>query len=155
MPVKRAATRSAPSTASPRSSKTTRRSADAPPVHIRVIGATLGPRDRDMIAEKLGRQLGKFESSIKRATVRLFDVNGPKGGRDQVVQIKVVLTGQPTVVVEERGVTVQRVLGRAIKGVGVAVKRSVQRRRTKPLRTSSRTDVRGRSRTKRAVASAR
>jgi len=118
-----------------------------------VIGTTLGPRDRDLIAQKLGSQLGKFASSIERATVRVFDVNGPKGGRDQVAQIKVVLSGQPSVVVEERGVTVQRALGRAIKASGVAVKRSVQRRRTKPRRISSRADQRGRSRAKRAVGS--
>jgi hypothetical protein len=130
----RIAVRAAPPAAVPRPLKRTRGADVPPPAHIRVIGTTLGPRDRDEIARKLGRQLGKFASSIERTTVRLFDVNGPKGGRDQTVQIKVVLSGRPSVVVEERGVTVQRVVGRAIKSAAVAVKRSVQRRRTKPRR---------------------
>jgi hypothetical protein len=49
--------------------------------------------DRDNIARKLGMKLGKFASSIERVTVRLSDANGPKGGRDQISQIKVVLSG--------------------------------------------------------------
>ena len=48
--------------------------------HIRVFGATLDSRDRDDIARKLGMRLGKFATSIERVTVRLSDVNGPKGG---------------------------------------------------------------------------
>jgi putative sigma-54 modulation protein len=133
---RRTAVRSPLPPALPRPLKLERgRSGDVPPpAHIRVIGTALGPRDREVIAQKLGRQLGKFASSIERTTVRVFDVNGPRGGRDQAVQIKVVLSGQPSVVVQERGVTVQPALARAIKAAGVAVKRSVQRRRTKPRR---------------------
>jgi hypothetical protein len=47
-------------------------------------------------------KLGKFTSSIERITVRLSETNGPKGGRDQICQIKVVLSGLPSIVVEER-----------------------------------------------------
>jgi len=111
------------------------RNADVPPpAHIRVIGADLEPADREVIARKLGKQLGKFAASIERTTVRLLDVNGPKGGRDQVVQIKVVLSGLPSVVVEERDVAFQRAVNRAIKAAALAVRRSIQRRRLKPLR---------------------
>ena len=105
-----------------------------PPAHVRVIGAELSAQDRDAIARKLGRQLGKFAPSIERTTVRLSDANGPKGGRDQVVRIKVVLSGLPSVVVEERDAAYQRAVNRAIKGAAVAVRRNVQRRRLKPRR---------------------
>ena len=105
-----------------------------PPAHIRVMGTQLANGDRDHISRKLGMKLGKFASSIERVTVRLSDANGPKGGRDQVCQIKVVMSGLPSVVVEERDTRFQRAVDRAINSATLAVRRSVQRRRMKPLR---------------------
>ena len=104
-----------------------------PPAHIRVIGAEIEERDRDNIARKLGMKLGKFASAIERITVRLSDANGPKGGRDQVCQIKVVLSGLPSIVVEERASSLQNATDRAMKATALAVRRSVQRRRLKAL----------------------
>ena len=104
-----------------------------PPAHIRVIGGRLEDGDRDAIARKLGRRLGKFASSIERVTVRLSDANGPKGGRDQIVRIKVVLSARPSVVVEERDAAFPRAVDRATNAAAVAVRRSLQRRRLKPL----------------------
>jgi hypothetical protein len=78
-------------------------------------------------------RLGKFGASIERITVRLSDANGPKGGRDQRCQIKVVLSGLPSVVVNETDSTLPRTIGRAIDSTAIAVRRSIQRRRLKPL----------------------
>jgi ribosome-associated translation inhibitor RaiA len=89
--------------------------------------------DRDNIARKLGMKLGKFASSIERITVRLSDTNGPKGGRDQICQIKVVLSGLPSIVVEERASTPQSAIARAISATERAVRRNLQRRRLKAL----------------------
>jgi ribosome-associated translation inhibitor RaiA len=108
-----------------------------PPAHVRVIGAEIDDQLRENITRKLGRKLGKFSSSIERITVRLSDANGPRGGRDQVCQIKVVLSGLPSVVVEERDSAIQRAIDRAMNGAALAVRRSVQRRRLKPLRRDS------------------
>lgn len=104
-----------------------------PPGHIRVLGATLSGRDRDAIARTLGMRLGKFASSIERVTVRVSDVNGPKGGVDHRCAIKVVLSGLPSVVVERRDSALQRAVNAAIGSAALAVRRSVQRRRLKPL----------------------
>jgi CBS domain-containing protein len=104
-----------------------------PPGHIRVLGATLTNRDREAIARKLGTTLGRFASSIERVTVRLSDVNGPKGGVDHTCVIKVVLSGLPSVVVERRDSTLQRAVNPAIGAAAQAVRRRVQRRRLKPL----------------------
>jgi ribosome-associated translation inhibitor RaiA len=103
-----------------------------PPAHVRLIGAEL-EHDRDDITRKLGMKLGKFASSIERVTVRLSDANGPKGGRDQICQIKVVLSGLPSIVVEERDSALQNAIDRAMKATALAVRRSVQRRRLKTL----------------------
>lgn len=134
-PPRRAAQRSALPGSLPRPVKVTRgRTHDVqPPAHLRVIGAELAQHDRDTIARKLGMKLGKFASSIERITVRLWDANGPKGGRDQVCQIKVVLSGRPSVVVEHRDSTLQRAIDHAMRSAALAVRRSVQRRRLKAL----------------------
>jgi len=78
-------------------------------------------------------KLGKFATAIERITVRLSDANGPKGGRDQICQIKVVISGLPSVVVEEQDATYPRAVDRAVSSTALAVRRSLQRRRLKPL----------------------
>src|ERR1051326_4456161 len=119
----------------PRPVKLTRSRASGPPppAHVRVIGGAIDEEDRDYIARKLGMKLGKFVSSIERITVRLSDTNGPKGGRDQRCQIKVVLSGLPSIVVNETDSTLPRTIDRAIDAAAIAV----QRRRLKPLHHGS------------------
>lgn len=104
-----------------------------PPGHIRVVGGSLDSEGRDNIARKLGMRLGKFASSIERVSVRLSDINGPKGGVDHKCLIKVVLSGLPSVVVDRRDSALQRAVDAAIGAAAQAVRRSVQRRRLKPL----------------------
>ena len=110
-----------------------RKSGPSPPAHVRVIGGAIDGEDRDYIGRKLGMRLGKFGASIERITVRLSDTNGPKGGRDQRCQIKVVLSGLPSVVVNETDSTLSRTIDRAVDAIAIAVRRRVQRRRLKPL----------------------
>ena len=110
-----------------------RRIGPSPPAHVRDISGAIDDGDRDYIARKLGTKLGKFASSIERITVRLSDMNGPTGGHDQKVQIKVVLSGLPSVVVNETDSTRPRAIDRAIDAAAISVRRRVQRRRLKPL----------------------
>jgi ribosome-associated translation inhibitor RaiA len=105
------------------------------------IAAYIGAPDRDLTAQdrayirrKLGRRLGKFAGSIERVSVRLQDANGPRGGVDQVCRIKVVLHGLPSVVFEKRDAALNAAVDGAIAGVGRSVRRTLQRRRTKPLK---------------------
>lgn len=101
--------------------------------HIRVIGVTLNQDERDAIVRKLERRLGKFAASIERISVRITDVNGPKGGVDHRCVVKVVLGGLPSIVAERTDATLTRAVDAAIGAAGQAVRRSVQRRRMKPL----------------------
>lgn len=103
------------------------------PAHVRVIGVELDDRNRALIREKLGRKLGKFASSIERVSVRVTDDNGPRGGVDRVCNVKVVLSGLPSVVVEDRAVTPQAAFDLALRATERAVRRSLDRRRMKPL----------------------
>lgn len=111
-----------------------RTAAVSPPAHVRVIGTSITDEERELIARKLGMKFGKFAASIERITMRLTDANGPKGGQDLVCQIKIVLSGLPSVVVEERDSILRRAIDRAASSATVAVRRSLTRRRTKPLR---------------------
>jgi len=119
----------------PRSVKLARngRTGPSPPAHVRVLGGAIDDEDRDYIARKLGMKLGKFAASIERITVRLSDINGPRGGHDQRCQIKVVLSGLPSVVVNETDSALPRTIDRAVDSAAIAVRRRVQRRRLKPL----------------------
>ena len=104
------------------------------PAHVRVIGVELDETDRALIRRKLGMKLGKFTTAIERITVRMTDANGPRGGVDHVCNVKVVLSGLPSVVVERRDASPHAVIDLALRATEQAVRRSVGRRRMKPLR---------------------
>jgi len=104
------------------------------PAHIRSIGMALDRADRDYLRRKLGRKLGKFATAVERTSVRIEDVNGPRGGVDKRCEIKVVLSGFPSVVVAQRHHSLQAAMDRALDRTERAVRRTLHRRRTKSVR---------------------
>ena len=111
-----------------------RTDASQTPAHVRVIGVELDDDDHALIRRKLGMKLGKFATSIERVSVRVTDTNGPRGGVDQVCSVKVVLSGLPSVVIERRDTALHAAIDVALRATEQAVRRSVRRRRMKPLR---------------------
>ena len=128
----------------PKASKGERGRAAAPPAHIRVFGVELDPDHRAYIRRKLGMKLGKFASSIERVSVRMEDVNGPRGGVDHECRIKVVLSDLPSVVFVQRDASLAAAIDRALAGSERAVRRAVRRRRMKGLKGGRRTGQNGR-----------
>ena len=108
------------------------------PAHVRLLGAELEEGDRDYIRRKLGMKLGKFADAIERVSVRVEDVNGPRGGVDQVCRIKVVLSGMPSVVFEAKDASRNAAIDGAIAGTERAVRRSIGRTRAKPITPTGR-----------------
>ena len=102
--------------------------------HIRAFGVYLNQNTRTSIRQKLDRKFRKFARSIERISVRLKDVNGPRGGVDHVCRIKVVLRSLPSVVYEKQDVSLDTAVGGALAGAERAVRRTLQRRRNKPIR---------------------
>ena len=102
--------------------------------HIRALGVDVGADERAYIRRKLGMKFGKFASSVERVSVRIEDTNGPRGGVDQVCRIKVVLSGLPSVIVERQDATLVAAINGALTGAERAVRRSLQRRRMKPIK---------------------
>ncbi len=103
------------------------------PTYIRAVGKELGEDERTYIRWKLGTKLGKFVKSIERVSVRIEDVNGPKGGIDQACRIKVVLSNLPSVLFETQDAFLHAAVDQAISGIERNVRRALQRHRTKPL----------------------
>ncbi len=104
------------------------------PANIRVFGVDLSPEERGVIRQRLGTKLGKYAGSIERVTVRVSDVNGPRGGVDKSCRIKVVLSGLPSVLFESQAASLKDSLNGALAGTERIVRRSVERRHTKPLK---------------------
>ena len=99
------------------------------PSYIWTRDVELSRNYRDYSRRKLGMKLGKFAKWIERVSVRVEDVNGPRGGVDHVVRIKVVMSGRPSIVVERHHAVLQASVDGALAMVERAVRRAVQRRR--------------------------
>jgi hypothetical protein len=103
------------------------------PAHIRTFGIYINQDTRTSIRRKLNTKFGKFARSIERMSVRLKDVNGPRGGVDHVCRIKVALRNLPSVVYEKQDVSLDRAVGGALAGAERAVRQTLQRTRGKPI----------------------
>jgi ribosome-associated translation inhibitor RaiA len=101
--------------------------------YIRARGVELGQEDRASLRREIGRKLGKFRASIERVSIRFEDVNGPRGGIDHVCRIKVVLSGLPSVLIQERDRSPEAAAGGALVRLERAIRRRLQRRRLAPL----------------------
>lgn len=119
--------------------RTENASASDIPAYIRSVGPVLDSGDRQYLRRKLGQKLSKFAPAVERTSVRVEDLNGPRGGIDKLCRIKVVLRGLPSVVVEERHTSLQGAIDGALTRMERAVRRATDRRRKEPLKGSSRT----------------
>ena len=110
---------------------------DTTPAAFRTAGMDLSPALRDHTQMHLGMKLAKFARDIERVTVRVEDVNGPKGGVDKVCKVKAVLNSLPTVIVEQRDPDVYAAVDGALDRLERAVRKALERRKQKP-RTQAR-----------------
>jgi len=114
-----------------------RSAGDGRSADVRTTGVPISPRDRVYIRRRLGMKLRKFSSSIERVTVRVEDVNGPRGGVDKVCKAKVVLAGLPSVVVERKEHDIRAAVDGALDATERAVRRVLDRRRSRPRRVAA------------------
>jgi hypothetical protein len=75
---------------------------ESTPIAIR-SSVPIEPALEARIRKKLARRIGHAAPLIERGTVRFEDVNGPRGGVDTVCRIKLVVSGRPSVLAQDRG----------------------------------------------------
>ena len=61
----------------------------------------LTPSLREHLARRLQRAFVSLHNRIQSVSVRLYDLNGPKGGRDMLCQVAVIIPGRPTVLIKD------------------------------------------------------
>lgn len=97
------------------------------PVAIRARGVEIEDELREYIHQRAGFKLGKFATRIDRISVRLEDINGPKGGPDSRCAVKVVLSRHESIVVEVVEADYRLAFDRAIDTSERAVRRALER----------------------------
>ncbi|WP_437656339.1 hypothetical protein [Sorangium sp. So ce1182] len=117
---------------------------------MRTFGVGVDEATRAHVRQSLGAKLGRFAPRIERLTVRFTDVNGPRGGVDVACDVKVVLSGRPSVVYQMRGQEPREAIDRAVPGIVRAVQSALRR----APRAASSAPARGPKRTKRAASAA-
>ena len=88
---------------------------------IQARGFTMTEALENHVHKRLAFTLSRVMSRIRRVTVRLSDLNGPRGGIDKRCQIEVNLDGLPVVIVDDiqsdMYTAINRAFGRAARTV--------------------------------------
>lgn len=80
--------------------------------------------------------LSRFDERIKKVSLWLSDVNGPKGGSDKNCQVQVVIAGKAPVIVEETRENLYVAINRALERASQSVVRKLGRERSRVRRAS-------------------
>lgn len=114
-------------------------------MRIRVRGGGLELTDalRDHVERRLLFALGRFGRRVAAVSVRIEDVNGPRGGADKRCLMAVRLNPRGEVVVEKTDSDLYAAVDRAAGRLGEGVARDLARWRP-PFRTSGSLGTRGR-----------
>jgi|SRR5690349_23549183 len=106
--------------------------------NIRVHAVAIDDEDREYIRRRVRTLFRRYGAVAERVTVRVRDVNGPRGGVDMVCRVKVVLKALPSVVVERRTPYLRSALSSALAAAARAVSQTLRRRRMRPIRVTRR-----------------
>jgi ribosome-associated translation inhibitor RaiA len=67
--------------------------------------------------------LGRFGAAVRRVSVQLDDVNGPRGGVDKRVRVVVGLASSGEVIIEDESASLPTLFDRSVERAGRAVAR--------------------------------
>jgi hypothetical protein len=108
------------------------------PANIRVDGVAVDDEDRAHIRRRVRTVFGRYGRALERVTVRIRDVNGPRGGVDIMTRIKVVLSGLPSAVAERRTATLKSSFNGALAAAARSVTQTMRRRRMRHIKPAAR-----------------
>ena len=89
----------------------------------------LSPALRDQLHRRLTFALGRLAASIRAVEVTIVDTNGPRGGADKLLRIRVRGASLPSIVIEQVGTDILSTVSLAAERAERAVVRSMARRR--------------------------
>src|SRR3954451_12101018 len=98
-------------------------------LRMRGVNCEMDDELKGHIERRLRFALGRFAARIDRLTVRLSDVNGPRGGVDKRCRIAVTLVPRGVVMVEGSGDDPFTLVSDAAKRAVRSVQRALGRRR--------------------------
>lgn len=98
-------------------------------LHVRIQKVDLPHELNRYIERRLQFCLGRFESRIRRVTVRILDINGPRGGADKRCRMTVCLVPSEVIVVQEINADLFAAIDRAAERAGQALARKLHRAR--------------------------
>ncbi|ORU94675.1 MAG: hypothetical protein A6F70_09640 [Cycloclasticus sp. symbiont of Bathymodiolus heckerae] len=79
--------------------------------------------------EKLAGALSSFEDRMHAVTIRLSDVNGPRGGNDKRCHVQMVVEGLPDIIVEGTKSNMYAAINNALDRSVRALKKRLKRQR--------------------------
>lgn len=103
-------------------------------VEIRARHGQLSPVFEEQLERRLHFVLARFGGRIRRISVTLEDINGPRGGEDQHCRIEVNLVPSGLIMAEATDAKVAAAVGRAAGRVARRVRDALDRKRTMRMR---------------------
>ena len=113
-------------------------------IDIQAIGFDLTEGLREHTERRLQFALNWASHDVRTVTVRLFDINGPRGGNDKRCRIQIPLAGLQDVVIEDTETDLYVAIDRATERTERTVTRRLERlreHRHDRLNTKERTDA--------------
>lgn len=96
-------------------------------VKVQTKGLSTAPFLRQHASQRMHAALARFDDSVRAVSVRLGDINGPRGGADKLCRIVVRLKNSSQVVIEELGQDIFQVIDKVADRVHQSVSRQLGR----------------------------
>lgn len=97
-------------------------------LNIRVRKLMVDEATRVLVARRLRFALSRFGERIVKATVKLEDVNGPRGGVDKRCHVTVILRPTGMILIEDHDADLRTAVNRAADRASRAVHRELKLR---------------------------
>lgn len=97
---------------------------------VRSVNVPVSRAVEGHVERRLSTSLRRFFGRVENVTVKLMDLNGPRGGMDKRVRVAVGIAGAPQVVVQESSTDLYQAIDAAASRAKHAVARVIDKVRT-------------------------